>query len=91
MWMLICFFFIVEVYNDISKKRFTTTAYIILTEIIEVIAFAMICYFYFRKCDKLSLEAIINRDHNVFIASTIFSGTIFVRGLFKSPRFEKNV
>lgn len=80
---------IFETYDDLTKKQFTTTIYIILADIIEIIAFGILGYLSFKSYDTTNIEVILKRNDHITAAKLFFLGAILVRSFFKSQRFKK--
>lgn len=75
---------IFEIYDDLTKKQFTTTIYIILADIIEIIAFGILAYLSFKSYDTTNVEVLLKRNDYITAAKLSFLGAILVRNLLKS-------
>lgn len=61
---LLVFLFIVYItYNDIRKREYTTTVYIVLLEIIGIIVYVIGSYTYFHKTDVSDIEVLLRRNN----------------------------
>lgn len=88
--LLVFILMIFEIYDDINDKQFTTTVYIVLADIIQLIAFIVVGYYSFKSYDKDNLEVILNRRSEFGILSGLFYlGARFVRDYLKSQKFMK--
>lgn len=78
-------------YNDIRKREYTTTIYIVLLEIIGIIiiAYVVFDYIHFPTTDVTDIDALL-RSNNIHIACLfyILCESISVNFL-KSDRFKK--
>ncbi|GLC30176.1 hypothetical protein [Clostridium omnivorum] len=61
---LLVFLFLVYItYNDIRKREYTTTVYIVLLEIIGIIAYVIGSYTYFHKTGVSDIEVLLRRNN----------------------------
>lgn len=80
---------IFDIYSDITKKQFTTTVYIVLTDIIEIVAFAVLCYLSFTSYDAANVEVLFKRIYAHEMAVIFFLCAILIRNFLRSQRFMK--
>ena len=89
--LLVFIFILFETYGDITKKQFTTTPYIVLSDIISIIAFAVLGYLSFTKFDLKNIEVLLYRINARNTAALFLFGGMLIRNFFKSQRFEKKI
>jgi|SRR5665647_1140037 len=81
-----------ELLIDLIKKQYTTKKYIVSTEIIGIIAWAVICYIYFSSINinVISYYFLVVLQSYVPVAQIIFIVMVYIRGFLKGERFHKN-
>lgn len=81
-----------ELLIDLIKKQYTTKKYIVSTEIIGIIAWAVICYIYFSSTNinVISYYFLVVLQSYVPVAQIIFIVMVYIRGFLKGERFHKN-
>jgi hypothetical protein len=84
-------FMIIETYQDITKKQFTTTVFIVLSDIIQIVAFLVLGYLSFRSYDVINIEAVLTKNDARMLAIMLIFGANLVRTFLKSQRFEKKL
>lgn len=84
--ILFFLFAIVETYSDITKKKFTTTVYIVISDIVGFLALFFVLYFCIIK-ENVSQEI----SWYVFMALIISQITTLVRKKCESKRFELDI
>lgn len=91
-FLILIFFFLVYVtYNDVRKKQFTTTAYIVLIEVITLIVYVVVCYTSFKNLNVIDTKILLQENH-IRVASLIFLlCSSIVLNFLKSERFIKKI
>jgi hypothetical protein len=89
MLMLLFIVFIFETYGDIIKKQFTTTVYIVLADIVQISALAVLVYLNFKGYDATNIEVLLKRNNYHIMAMLFLSGAVLLRGFLKSEEFKK--
>ena len=89
--VIVSIFFLVEMLFDIIKKKYTTIIYIVILEIVGIIAWVTFCY----VSITMGNLTIYSNDYEPFvkykiITQIILMVMIFVRLYLKSKRFKKN-
>lgn len=78
-------YFIYEGYKDITRNHFTTYKYIILSDIVTLIAFMVLCYLQYKR--YVDTDDLVMRVSRMRWASVAITCTSFVRGSLKSDKF----
>ncbi len=76
-------------YNDIRKKQYTTAVFIVLADIIIIVAFAAICYTYFHKSNVTNTEILLRKIHIRTIAGVSSLCASILLSFLRSQRFIK--
>lgn len=80
---------IFETYHDIRKKQFTTKIYIVITDIIAIIAFTVLFYINFTNHNETNIEVVLQKSTYSMMALLFFAGAILIQTLLKNQRFKK--
>lgn len=70
-FILVFLFLIYLTYDDISERKFTTTAYIVLLDIIGIITYIIVCYTFWIYRNETKLEVLFYKN-NIRIAGSVF-------------------
>lgn len=87
--LLILIYIIFETYRDITKKQYTTNTYIVLTDILQILAFAVLSYISFKSYNKKNIEEIFKIYNARIVSELILFAAILLRNFLRSQRFEK--
>lgn len=88
-FLLFLFAFLLDLYLDVKSRQYSTAKFIIITDVIEVIAFIALCYFNIKSIDKANNELLWKRSENIRLVGLILILIQFIKSILKSQRFEK--
>lgn len=88
--LLVFLFLIYITYNDIRERKFTTTVYIVLADIIVMAVFAAVMYTFYNYFNVTNVDILL-RESRIRVTSLIFlfCSSILLNYL-KSDKFKKN-
>ncbi len=78
-------YFIIEAYKDIAKHQYTTYIYIILTNLVVLLAFAFMCYLQYKHYDNI--DSLIMKGSKIRWVSLIMTIAIFVKEYLKKEKY----
>lgn len=78
-------YLIYETYKDITRHQHKTYKYIILTDMVVLIAYSFIIYLQYKHYDNI--DALIIRESNIRVVFLIISFTIFVKEYLKNEKY----
>lgn len=92
--ILICIlffiYFAVSIYRDISiKTQYSTGLFIIIIDILSVIALIGLCYLYFMNYDKNNVDVLWNRKIWIQRCSNFLIIMVPIKLLLENQRFKK--
>jgi quinol-cytochrome oxidoreductase complex cytochrome b subunit len=90
-FILLLFAFLLDLYFDVKSRQYSTAKFIIITDVIEVIAFIALCYLNFKSIDKANIELLWERSKNIRLVCLVLVLMQFIKNILKSQRFEKNI
>jgi hypothetical protein len=78
--------FIVELFQDIKDRIYSTSILILIVDILKMIALIVLCYFAFQSYEKASIDLLINRTIYVKISGAFMVGMISIKSLLESKQ-----
>lgn len=91
LYVLFLIFMIFEIYGDIRKKQYITTAYIVLTDIIIIASYAILGYLNFVSFNRMNVQALVKRNSIRIVNELIFFASVLIHNFLKSQRFKKKI
>lgn len=88
-YFLIVLYFVIELYEDLTKKQFTTTIYIIIADIIGLLAFAAILYLAFVKFDRNNIDTILELNKESTVVKVLLFLIILAKSYLRQEKFSK--
>jgi hypothetical protein len=85
--VLVILFLIYSTYDDIRKREFTTSLYIVLIDIIETIYFAFLFYTFLIYSGETNLDIILKEDKIRIVGLIILLCSSILQNYLKSNRF----
>jgi|GEM_PF-4994722 hypothetical protein len=82
---------LVYLFMDIKDKRYSTKKYIIITDVVELIAYLAICYFGLEPIDSSNIDLFVKREGDFILISLVMVLMMALKSILKSQRFKKNV
>lgn len=87
--LLVFLFLIYITYDDIKKREYTTTVYIIFLDIIGIVVYAVLFYNCFNKIDVTDIEALLRSNHIQVACLLYILCESIALSFLKSNRFKK--
>ena len=76
-------------YDDISKRKFTTTAYIVLLDIISIINYIILSYTFLIYPNKTNYEVILHKNNILTVGLLVILFTSVLLNYLKNDKFIK--
>ncbi len=87
--VLFFLYFTICLYMDIAKRQYSTSILIIVVDIINIIALAILCYLYFKNYDKTNMDALWNRKTNIQTCAFLLILMVPIKYILENQRFKK--
>lgn len=91
--VVILLFFIslmIQVYLDIRYKEYTTSTFIFIADIVQLLALLLLCYFEFRSIDVNDFNALWDRSRYISYCRYVATSAILARSFLQSEKYNKN-
>ena len=87
--ILVFLFLIYLTYDDISKRKFTTTAYIVLLDIIGIINYIIVCCTFLFYQSETNFEVISHKNNIRLVGLLVILFTSVLLNYLKNDKFIK--
>ena len=87
--ILVFLFLIYLTYDDIRKRQFTTTAYIVLLDIIGIFNYIIVCYTFLIYQSKTNFEVLLHKNNIRIAGLLVILFTSVLLNYLKNDKFIK--
>lgn len=87
--VLVFLFLIYSTYDDIRKRKFTTTVYIVALDIIQIINFITLCYTFLIYSNETSIEIMLHKNNIHIVSLLVLLCISLMLSYLKSEKFIK--
>ena len=88
--ILFLFAILLDLCSDVKSRKYSTTMFIIIADVVEIITLIALCYLHFKSVDKTNTELLWERAKNIRHVGLILILIPSIKSILKSQRFEKN-
>lgn len=82
-------YFAVNLYRDITNRHYSTSIFIIIIDVLQIVVFMLLCYLYFMYYDETNVDILWSRKINIQRAFSFIILMVPVKFLLESQRFKK--
>lgn len=87
--VLFFIYFAINLYKDITNIQYSTAIFIIVVDVIEIVALIALCYLYFKNYDKTNVDIIWKRKNNIQICTFFLLGMLPIKSMLKNQKLKK--
>ena len=87
--ILVFLFLLYLTYDDIRKRKFTTTAYIVLLDIIGIFNYIIVCYIFLIYQSKTNFEVLLHKNNIRIAGLLVILFTSVLLNYLKNDKFIK--
>lgn len=80
---------LINLYLDSKNKRYSTKTFIIITDVVELIAYLTLCYLGLDRIDSTNIDLLIKRQRDFMLISFVMVLMLALKSILKSQRFDK--
>lgn len=82
--------YLIEIYRDISVRQYSTTLYIIGSDLIKIAALILLCYYNFMNYDRTDLLFQVKRHNIMSVCGFLIIFMIPVKSFLQVKRFKNS-
>ena len=87
--VLVFLYFGISLYMDITNRLYTTSKFIILVDLINIILLIILCFLYFNNYDKTNMDALWNRKISIQRCASLLILMVPIKYILENQKFKK--